>query len=153
MKKVTLNASVYSRLQKERTLSQTKKFQYPVVRSEIRTYSFDGNSSRWSQDNVFLNKVSHKVFIGQMNSINYNGSLKYYPYAFETFGVTRVRQRIDGEEYPYRSLELTGDSSAEDLLGYDRFLTDCFRSLQTSQSTHDAAGRLGTRQKLYLVHV
>ena len=44
MKNVTLNASVYSRLQKERTLSKTKKVQYPVVRSEIRTYSFDGNT-------------------------------------------------------------------------------------------------------------
>ena len=39
MKKVTLNASVYSRLQKERSLSKTKKVRYPVVRSEIRTYS------------------------------------------------------------------------------------------------------------------
>ena len=58
-----------------------------------------------------------------MNSTNYNGNLQYYPYAYEKFGVTRVRQRIDGEEYPYRALELKGDSSAEDLLGYDRFLT------------------------------
>ena len=46
MKNVTLNASVYSRLQKERSLSKTKKVRYPVVRSEIRTYSFDGNSTR-----------------------------------------------------------------------------------------------------------
>ena len=80
MKKVTLNASVYTRLQKEGTLSKTGKVRYPVVRSEIRMYSFDGNSTRWSQDNVFLNKVP---IIGLMNSINYNGSLKYYPYANE----------------------------------------------------------------------
>ena len=33
IKKVTLNASVYSRLQKKRTLSKTKKVRYPVVRS------------------------------------------------------------------------------------------------------------------------
>ena len=39
MKKDTLNASVYARLQKERSLSKTKKVRYPVVRSEIRTYS------------------------------------------------------------------------------------------------------------------
>ena len=90
MIKVTLNASVYSRLQKERTLSKTKKVRYPVVRSEIRTYSFDGNSTRWSQDNVFLNKVPIKVIIGLMNSTNYNGSLKHYPYAYEKFGVTTI---------------------------------------------------------------
>ena len=104
MKKVILNASVYSRLQKERTLRKTKKVRYPVVRSEIRTYSFDGNSTRWSQDNVFLNTVPVKVIIGLMNSTNYNGSLKHYPYAYEKFGVTRIRQQIDGEKYPYRAL-------------------------------------------------
>ena len=76
-----------------------------MVRSEIRTCFFDGNSTRWSQDNVFLNKVPIKVIIGLMNSNNYNGSLKYYPYAYEKFGVTRVQQRIHGEEYPYRALE------------------------------------------------
>ena len=123
MKKETLNASVYSRLQKERTLSKTKKVQYPVVRSEIGTYSFDGNSTCWSQDNVFLSKVPHKVIIGLINSTNYNGNLQYYPYGYEKFGVTRLRQRIDGEEYPHRALELTGTSSAEEMRRYDRFLT------------------------------
>ena len=37
--------------------------------------------------------------------------------------MTRVRQAIDGEEYPYRVLELTGNSKAEDLVGYEPFLT------------------------------
>ncbi|XP_073231762.1 uncharacterized protein F54H12.2-like [Porites lutea] len=123
MKKVTLNASVYTRLQKERSLSKTKKVQYPVVRSEIRTYSFDGHSTQWQQDNVFVNKVPGKVIIGLMNSTNYHGSLQHYPFAYQKFGVTRVRETIDGEEYPYRSLELTGNTKAEDLVGYDRFLT------------------------------
>ena len=123
MKKVTLNAFVYARLQKERTLSKTKKVQYPVVCSEIRTYSFDGNSTRWEQDNVFLNKVPIKVIISLIHSTNYNDSLQHYPYAYEKFRVTRVRQTIDGEEYPNRALELTGNSAAEDLVGYDRFVT------------------------------
>ena len=34
-----------------------------------------------------------------MHSTNYNGSLQHYPYAYEKFGVTRVRQQIYGEEY------------------------------------------------------
>ena len=29
---------------------------------------------------------------------------------------------MNGEEYSYRTLELTGDQAYEDLLGYDRFL-------------------------------
>ena len=117
MKKVTLNASTYTKLQKERSLSKTKKVQYPVVHSEIRTYFFDCNSTRWEQDNVFVNGVPGKLIIGLMNSNNYNGSLKYYPFAYEKFGVIRVRRTIDGEEYPYGSLELTGNIKAEDLVG------------------------------------
>ena len=123
MKKVTLHDNVYARLAKERSLSKARTVIYPVVRSEIRTYSFDGNSTRWSQDNVFLNKVSIRVIIGLMNSNNYNGGLTYYPFAYEKFGVTQVEQRVDGEVYPYRALELTGNSFAQDLSGYDRFLT------------------------------
>ena len=103
MQKVTLNASVYARLQKERALSKTKKVKYPVGRSEIRTYSFDGNSTRWEQDNVFVERVLGKVIIGLFHSNNYNGSLKHYCYACEKFGVARVRQAINGEEYPYRA--------------------------------------------------
>ena len=41
---------------------------------------------------------------------------------FKSFGVTQVRQTLNGEEYPYRTLELTGDEAYEDLLWYDRFL-------------------------------
>ena len=44
MRKVTLNANVYVRLQKERQLGK-KIVRYPVVRSEIRTFSFDGRTT------------------------------------------------------------------------------------------------------------
>ena len=33
-----------------------------------------------------------------------------------------MRQSLNGDEYPYRTLELSGDQDYEDLLGYDRFL-------------------------------
>lgn len=32
--------------------------------------------------------------------------------------MTRVRQTVDGEEYPYRALEMAGNTQAEDLLRY-----------------------------------
>ena len=123
MKKVTLNASLYTRLQKERTLNRGKTVKYPIVRSEIRTFSFDGASTTWSQDNVFLNKVPIRVMIGLIRSTNYNGSLTTYPFAYEQMGVTKVLQLVDGEAYPYRALSLVGDATVNDLVGYDRFLT------------------------------
>ena len=92
---------------------------YPVVRSEIRTFSFDG---RTTQDNVFVGRFPDRMMVGLLRSNAFNRDMGRNPYALQTFGATQVRQRLNGEEYPYRTLELTGDQAYEDLLGYDRFL-------------------------------
>ena len=123
MLKVTLNASVYTRLQKEGALSKTQRVKYPVVRSEIRTFSFDGKSTTWEQNNVFVGHVPDRVVLGLVKFKNYNGDLSCYPFVYEKFGETRVRQSVDCEEYPYRSLEMAGNTQAEDFLGYNRLLT------------------------------
>ena len=121
MRKVTLNAAVYVRLQKERQLGK-QIARYPVVRSEIRTFFFDGRITQWEQDNVFVGRFPDRVIVGLLHSNTFNGDLGRYPFAFEKFGVIQVRQTLNVEEYPYRTLQLTGDQAYEDLLGYDRFL-------------------------------
>ncbi|CAH3151162.1 unnamed protein product, partial [Porites evermanni] len=127
MRKVTLNASVYIRLQKERQLGK-QIARYPVVRSEIRTFSFDGRTTQWEQDNVFVGRFPDRVMVGLLHSDAFNGNLQRYPFAFEKFGVTQIRQTLNGEEYPYRTLQLTGTEAYEDLLGGHG-------SLSTSPST------------------
>ena len=82
MMKVNLNSAVYDRLLKERTLTKTRRVKYPVVRSEIRTFSFDGNSTSWQQDNVFVGRVPDRVILGLLDSRAYNGTLTRYPFAF-----------------------------------------------------------------------
>ena len=121
MRKVTLNASVYVRLEKERQMLK-KVVRYPVVRCETRTFSFDGRSTQWEQDNVLIGQFLDRVMVGLLHSDAFNGDMRKYPYALQKFGVTQVRQTLNGEEYPYRTLELTGEEAYEDLLGYDRFL-------------------------------
>ncbi|CAH3146211.1 unnamed protein product [Porites lobata] len=121
MRKVTLNASVYVRLQKERQLGKQMAC-YPVVQSEIRMFSFDGRTTQWEQDNVFVGRFPDRVIFGLLHSNTFKGDLQRYPFAFEKFGVTQIRQTLNGEEYPYRTLQLTGGEAYEDLLGYDRFL-------------------------------
>ena len=121
IRKVTLNASVYVRLQKERQLGK-KIVRYPVVRSDIRTFSFGGRTTQWEQDNVFVGWFLDPAMVGLLHSNAFNGDMDRNPYAFQKIGVTQVRQSLNGEEYPYRALELTGDQAYEDLLGYDRFL-------------------------------
>ena len=121
MRKVTLNASVYVRLQKRRQLGK-KIVRYPVVRSEIRKFSFDGRTTQWEQDNVFVGRFPDRAMVGLLHSNGFNGDLERNPYAFQKFGVTQVRQSLNRKEYPYRTLQLTGTEAYEDLLGYDRFL-------------------------------
>ena len=121
MRKVTLTASVYVRLQKERQLGK-KIVRYPVVRSEIRTFSFDSRTTQWEQDNVFVGRFPDRAMVKLQHSNAFNGDLERNPYAFQKFGVTQVRQSLNGEEYPYRTLQLPGTEAYEDLLGYDRFL-------------------------------
>ncbi|CAH3021199.1 unnamed protein product, partial [Porites evermanni] len=116
MRKVTLNASVYVRLQKERQLGK-QIARYPVVRSEILAFSFDGRTTQWEQDNVFVGRFPDRVMVGLLHSDAFNGNLQRYPFAFEKFGVTQIRQTLNGEEYPYRTLQLTGAEAYEDLLG------------------------------------
>ena len=59
MRKVILNASVYVRLRKERQM--LKKIVRYVVRSEIRTFSFEGRATQWEQDNVFLSSADFPI--------------------------------------------------------------------------------------------
>ena len=86
MRKVTLNASVYVRLQKERQLAK-QPVRYPVVRSEIRSFSFDGRSTQWEQDNVFVGRFPDRVIVGLLHSDAFNGNLQRNPYAFQRFRV------------------------------------------------------------------
>ena len=67
---------------------------------------------------MFLNRLG----VGLLDSKAFNGDLEYYPYAFQDFGVTSIRQIIGGEEYPYWTLELNGTDIRKDLLGYNRLL-------------------------------
>ena len=121
MRKVTLNASVYVRLQKQRQLGK-KIVRYPVVRSEIRTFSFDGRTTQWEQDNVFVGRFPDRAIVGLLHSNAFYGDLERNPYAFQKFRFTQVRQSLNGEEYPYRTLQLTGTEAYEDMLGYDRLV-------------------------------
>ena len=94
MRKVTLNASVYVRLQKRRQLGK-KIVRYPVVRSEIRKFSFDGRTTQWEQDNVFVGRFPDRAMVGLLHCNAFNGDLERNPYAFQKFGVTQVRQSLN----------------------------------------------------------
>ena len=122
--KMTLNSSVFNQLQSERNLTK-KNIVYPVVRTSIRTFSIPSGNTMWEQDDVFLNKMPDRTLLAMVHTDAYNGDFTRYPFAFERFGAISVRQTVNGEEYPYKTLELSNESSnkdSTDYLGYERFL-------------------------------
>ena len=119
--RLSLNPDVYSTLEGERKLRK-QLVKYPVVRDQIRTFTFNGATTVWTPDNLFLNRVPQRMIVGILDSTAFNGDKNYYPFAFQSKGVTSVRQFIEGEEYPYVTLELTGNSTLKDRLGYYRFM-------------------------------
>ena len=86
MRKVTLTLVSLSDCKKERQLGK-KIVRYPVVGSEIRTFSFDGRTTQWEQDNVFVSRFPDRAMVGLLNSNAFNGDMGRNPNAFQKFGV------------------------------------------------------------------
>ena len=125
LKKVTLNPKIYVDLQKKRSSSKTV-VHYPVVRSDIRTFSIPTGYTRWEQDNLFLGRIPDEVVLVFMHTDVYNGSLTHHTFAYERHNIHRISQSINGEDYPYRPLELSttaNNQGSTDYKGYERLLT------------------------------
>ena len=107
--RLSLNPDIYASL-------------YPVVSNQIRSFTFNGTTTVWEQDNLFLGKVPQRMIVGILDSTAFNGAKEKYPFAFQSKGVTSIRQFIEGEEYPYVTLEFAGNNTLKDWEGYRRFL-------------------------------
>ena len=95
---------------------------YPTVRSEIRTFSMDSALTRFEIRDLFQNRVPDRMIVGMVDSRAFNGDYTRDPFCFQKFDLTSIKQIVKGEEYPYETLELVGNDSTKDLLGYFRFL-------------------------------
>ena len=119
--RLNLNPDVYASLERSRKI-QKQVVKYPVVRDQIRSFTFNGTTTVWQQDNLFLGRVPQRMIVGVLDSTAFNGDKEKYPFAFQKKGITSVRQFIEGEEYPYVTLELNGANNRKDRLGYYRFM-------------------------------
>ena len=94
-----------------------------MVRSEIRSFTFAGDTTVWEKDNLFNGRIPDRLVVGIVRTPAFTGNTSNYPFAFEKFAVIRVRQFMNGEEYPYKkSLDMDAKHNYHDLAGYDRFL-------------------------------
>ena len=115
-----LNSSMFKSLALQRAASPYAE--YPVVRGEIRTYTFQGTSDSWEENNIFQNRIPDRMIVGLLDAKAFNGDRAYYPFAFQKFGLESIKQIVRGEEYPYETLQLNGTNSSRDPLGFFRFV-------------------------------
>ncbi|KAM7442388.1 hypothetical protein ABFA07_008626 [Porites harrisoni] len=119
--RLSLNPDIYGSLESQRKLRK-QVVKYPVVSDQIRSFSFNGATTTWMEDNLFLGRVPQRMIVGILDSTAFNGAKEKYPFSFQSKGVTSMRQFIEGEEYPYVTLEFAGNNTLKDLEGYRRFL-------------------------------
>ena len=116
-----LNETMYRHLSVQRH-NDKQMATYPTVRSEIRTFSMQGNLTRFDIPNLFQNRVPDRLIAALVDSRAFNGDVTRDPFCFQKFGLSSIRQIVRGEEYPYETLQLVHNTAARDNLGYFRFL-------------------------------
>jgi len=116
-----LNEAVYSSLSSKRH-NEEQIATYPTVRSEIRTFSMQGNLVRFDISNLFQNRVPDRLIVALVDSRAFNGDVTRDPFCFQKFGLSSIKQIVKGEEYPYETLQLVHNNATRDNLGYFRFL-------------------------------
>ena len=92
------------------------------MRSEIRTFSLQGNQARFEANNLFQGRIPDRIIVGMVGNEAFNGNVAFDPFCFPKFGVISTKQIVRGEEYPYETLQLNHDDGQRDLAGYFRFL-------------------------------
>ena len=101
-----LNEAVYSSLSAQRH-NEGEIAIYPTVRSEIRTFSMQGNLARFDIPNLFQNRIPDRLIVGLVDSRAFNGDVTRDPFCFQKFGLSSIKQIGKGEQ----SAPINGSSS------------------------------------------
>ena len=116
-----LNETIYMNLSEARH-NKREVAAYPTVRSEIRTFSMQGNQARFEANNLFQGRIPDRIIVGMVRNEAFSGNVAFDPFCFQKFGLISIKQIVRGEEYPYERLQLNHNDGQRDLAGYFRFL-------------------------------
>ena len=122
---VKVNPSIYREIMADMKGTPTrpgKSAMYPIVRSEIRTYSHPNDGRHFECNNPFQGQVPNRLIVVMCLQDAFNGSVRRYLFRLEKFKISSIKQMINGEEYPYETLELKHDGEDTDWRGCQRFL-------------------------------
>lgn len=127
LNQVKVLSSVYRGLVNQFQKSSFRKAVYPTTRSEIKTFSHPNDSVYFEANNIFHNQRPNWVIIALLDQTAFNGSETKYAFGYKTFNIASIKQLLQGEEYPYRVLQIDYTDTSKDLTCYHQFLqaTEC----------------------------
>ena len=99
-----------------------KTIYYPTVRSEIRVFPIPNGKKNFEANDVFNGRIPDRVVLGMVHQLGYHGEVTRNPFCFEKFNLSSIKQVIEGEEYPYQTLNLNHDKGQQDIDGYHRLI-------------------------------
>lgn len=115
LKQVTLQPAVDQAIRDRRSKGATVS--YPVVRSAIRTFSHAANNREFQIQDPFYKQVPNRLIVALVRQAAFNGDSRYNPFSYELYNLSSITLTINGEEYPYQTLELTHNSAVKDIRG------------------------------------
>ena len=88
---------------------------YPFVRTEMRQYPLDNGATYKEINNPFNNKVPQRFVLAIVENSAFNGRYDQDTFAYQPAGIEYIKQIVDGEEYPYETLELNTGNGRKDV--------------------------------------
>ena len=80
---------------------------YPIRRVECKSFIVPAGNPSLRKDNLFNGLVPKTYVFGLVESDAFNGDLKKNPYNFQHFNVSSIGITVNGEEMPFKPLQLS----------------------------------------------
>ena len=120
LRQVELQPNVNAELRKRRIAGAPCS--YPVVRSAIRTFNLANDQRVFECQDPFYKQVPNRIIVALVKQAAFNGDNTLNPFNYGKYNLSTVKLTINGEEYPYSTLELNHNNGNKDVVGYGRFL-------------------------------
>ena len=104
LRKVKVNASVS--LAHEVALKKSPAI-YPIRRVECKSFIIPSGNPSQRKDNIFNGLVPRSFVFGLVDSAAFNGAYTKNPYNFQHFNVSSIAISVNGEEIPFKPLQLS----------------------------------------------
>ena len=113
------------------TVLEKNTAKYPIRRVETKVLTLSTGLKNFIQDNISTGALPNRVVIGLVDSDAYNGLISKNPYNFQHYNLNKIGLSIDGEDAPYKAIELNFDAGNY-IMGYYSLFTGVNKSVTES---------------------